>query len=78
MNWLMEYVTEDEDLNHQKNVNWATSWQEVMGHFMSWISPDSEVIKGQITCYWGDKPYGNGKPCLQYNALPFDMDEDEN
>ena len=45
MSWLMEYITEDEDMTREKYTSWATSWQEVMGYFMSWISPDSDVIK---------------------------------
>lgn len=78
MSWLMEYITEDEDGAHERHTSWAKNWQEVMGYFMTWISPDSEVVKGKVTCYYGDKPYGNNSPCLNYNILPFNMeDEDE-
>lgn len=77
MSWLMKWITEDEEMNYEQHECWATSWQEVMGHFMSWIAPDSEIVKGKVICYFGDKPYGDNNPCLSYNILPCDIDMDE-
>ena len=75
MKWLLEWELEDEDENRIKYENWATSWEEVVGHFTSWISKTSNVINGKVICYLGETPYGNGKPCLYFNVY---IEGDEN
>lgn len=72
MKWLMEWITEDEDdCTRENHKSWATSWQEVMGYFMTWITQDSDTIEGQVTAYKDGKPYGDGDPCLYFSAYPF-------
>lgn len=77
MSWYLHWFEEIEEgeskLEHEQ---WAMSWEEVVGYFNSWVSKTSEVCKGEVICYWGDKPYGNGKPCLTFN-LYVDEEEEE-
>lgn len=74
MSWLMKWITEDENKIYNVHVSWAKSWQEVMRNFLSWISPDSDVVKGKVVCYWDHELYGDGTPCLNYNSFPFKID----
>lgn len=67
MKWLMKWEIENEEGNIEME-DWATTWEEVVGHFTNWISKSSDVIKGEVVCYWGDHPYGDDKPCLYYNV----------
>ena len=72
MKWLLEWCEElDEEMliDHEE---WATSWNEVVGYFNSWIALDSDVIRGKVTFYLGDTPYGDGKPCLYFNNAEYD------
>lgn len=68
MKWLMNWELEDEDGNRTEMEGWANTWEEAVGNFVGWISKNSDVIKGQIVCYWGDKPYIDDKPCLYFNV----------
>lgn len=77
MTWLMGWETENEDGERIHEEHWATSWEEVVGHFTSWMSKTSDVVKGEVICYWGEQPYGNGKPCLYFNINPEDTSEEE-
>ena len=80
MKWLMKWAVDAEDGGRPYiKEQWATSWEEAVGHFTSWISKASDVIKGEITCYWGEEPFGDGKPCLYFNVTDGEPinDEDE-
>lgn len=77
MNWLMKWITEDENGSYYLHESWADSWEEVIGHFTSWITSKGEIVKGKVICYWNDKPYGDNNPCLNFDVLPFDIDVDE-
>lgn len=77
MKWLLSWELEDEDENRIKKEDWADSWEEVVGHFVSWIAKASDVVKGEVVCYWGDKPYGDGKPCLYFNVYAEETDDDD-
>lgn len=67
MKWLLVWIVENDEENNTEYESWANSWEEVVGHFTSWMSKTSNVIKGEVICYWDDKPYGNGTPCLTMN-----------
>ena len=69
MKWLMHWLTEDEEYGRAYvTEQWASSWEEAVGYFTSWISKTSNVVMGNVTCYMGDQPYGDGKPCLYFNV----------
>lgn len=72
LNWIEGVDEEESKLEHE---HWATSWEEVVGYFTDWISKSSDVIKGEVICYWGDKPYGDGKPCLYMNIQCDEVSE---
>ena len=77
MKWYLKWKLEDEDENVITREDWAESWEEVIGHFVGWISKSSDVIEGEVICYWGDKPYGDGKPCLYFNVYSEGSDQNE-
>lgn len=74
LKWREEPIEEDKYIDHEA---WATSWNEVVGYFNSWIAFGSDVIRGKVICYLGDTPYGDGKPCLYFNGYIEDEDDDE-
>ena len=75
MKWYMNWKLEDENGDIISKEGWANSWEEVVGYFTGWISKSNDVIEGSVVCYWGDNPYGNGKPCLYFNVY---IDGDDN
>lgn len=72
MKWLLIWTVENDEEDHAEYESWANSWEEVVGYFTSWMSKTSDVIKGEVICYWGDKPYGKGEPCLTMNICVED------
>ena len=77
MKWLLEWreeLTKEDYIDHEA---WATSWNEVVGYFNNWIAFGSNTIRGKVICYFGDTPYGDGKPCLYFNAYAEDNEDDE-
>lgn len=78
MKWYMKWELEDENENHIKKEDWAYSWEEVVGHFTSWIAKSSDVMKGEVVCYWGDNPYGSGNPCLYFNVYAEETESEDN
>ena len=76
MKWYLKWEEEiEEGESKLEKEHWATSWEEVVGYFNGWMSKTSNVIKGEVVCYWGDAPYGNGKPCLTFNLYVEDDEE---
>jgi hypothetical protein len=73
MKWLLEWHDEENYIDHEA---WATSWNEVVGYFLGWIALGSDVTRGKVTCYLGDTPYGDGKPCLYFNNAECDEDDE--
>ena len=64
--WYLNWIEEvDEEGNKVEHELWVNTWEEVVGHVNTWMSKSSDIIKGEVVCYWGDTPYGN--PCLTYN-----------
>jgi len=76
VSWYLHWFEETEEAGKLEHEQWVMSWEEVVGYFNSWVSKTSEVYKGEVICYWGDKPYGTGKPCLTFN-LYVDGEEEE-
>lgn len=77
MKWYLKWEIEITDEQRIKKEAWAYSWNEVIGYFNSWITHESDVMKGEVICYMGDKPYSNDKPCLYFNAYIEEDDEEE-
>lgn len=67
MKWYLNWELETKDGEKIQKEDWASSWNEVIGYFNNWMSRDSDVVKGEVICYWDDEPYGDGKPCLYFN-----------
>ena len=76
MKWLLEWCEKQDEEMYIDHEEWATSWNEVIGYFNSWIALNSDVIRGKVTCYLGDTLYGDGKPCLYFNDEEYN-EEDE-
>ena len=78
MSWFLKWVNVNDETNERiTHEGWVKTWYEVIGYFNDWMSPNSDTIKGEVICYYGDQPYGDGKPCLYYRISPFLEDEDE-
>ena len=72
MKWYLHWFVDEEDIDELvEKESWATSWEEVIGYFNDWMSKSSDVVKGEVICYWDDThTYGNGKPCLYMDTRP--------
>lgn len=77
MKWKLTWCEMDEAEHFYHFTAWANSWDEVVGRFVQWMSTASDVVQGEVICYWGDAPYGDGKPCLQYRILDREIEEEE-
>ena len=77
MKWLLTWTEENENGDRLEHEHWATSWEEAVGHYTSWLSKSSDAIKGDVICYWDDTPYSNGNPCMTYNICTSEMEDDE-
>ena len=78
MKWYLHWFEglDDEYESKLEKEQWANSWEETVGYFTNWISKSSNVTKGEVICYWGDTPYGDGKPCLTFNVYIDGGDEE--
>ena len=77
MKWLASWE-EEIDSKKYESEKWLTSWTEVTNLFNEWMNTFSDIVKGEITCYWNDgKIYGDGRPCLIYDITDDNNDEYE-
>lgn len=77
MKWKLIWYEMYEDESFHRSTAWANSWEEALGCFIQWTCTASNVVQGEVICYWGDTPYGDGKPCLQYRILDAEIEEEE-
>lgn len=72
MKWFLQWITEDANGVCTTHEMWLYTWREVMKHFNRLIDPDTDAMMGEVICYMGDNPYGDGKPCLTFNLYVED------